>query len=64
MEQKLYWQGKKCIIGAKETHFPILLSLFFAVIILKHVGEPNKYTYQNEHEKVINKKVLTLVQLC
>ena len=45
---------KKCIIGAKETHFPILLSVFFAVIILKHLGEPNK------HEAETNKKVLTL----
>ena len=48
---------KKCIIGAKETHFPILLSVFFAVIILKHVGEPNK------HGSETNKKVLTLDQM-
>ena len=54
---------KKCIIGAKETHFPILLSVFFAVIILKHVGEPNKHTRLNKHESETNKKILTLDQM-
>ena len=54
---------KKCIIGAKETHFPILLSVFFAVIILKHVGEPNKHTRLNKHGSETNKKVLTLDQM-
>ena len=54
---------KKCIIGAKETHFPILLSVFFAVIILKHVAEPNKHTRLNNQESETNKKVLTLDQM-